>query len=352
MEAYEGKEAYIFISYAHKDSDRVMRFVAELKKYCNVWYDSGIHAGNEWADKIADKLSGCALFLFFISENSLASDNCRDELAMARDSGKPFINIRLSDIAFSGGMQLRYGRYQYFDLFAYSDYEIAAKELLKSESFSSLPSKHNVLKNLIAHTKAMMANTEEMSPNINSDNADFFVKFRIQDSPVEFGRYFGSPIVWEIKKIHRDRAYLVSKEILEVMAFDHGRSSYRESEIRSWLNTAFLESAFDEEEKKLLCSSVSEEEGCTSDQVSLLSKGQLMTFFPSNEDRIKSGTPHTGSSGLLTNASGGGWWWLSSSEPSSPDCVHRIYSNGRLGFDDDFDNTGIGVVPMIAIKID
>ena len=47
MEPYERKDAYIFVSYSHRGRESVLKFVAELQKYCNVWCDAGINAGNE-----------------------------------------------------------------------------------------------------------------------------------------------------------------------------------------------------------------------------------------------------------------------------------------------------------------
>lgn len=352
MEAYEGKEKYIFVSYAHKDSEKMLWFVEELQKYCNVWYDNGIHPGNEWADKIADKLENCSLFLCLVSPYSLASDNCRDELAMARDSGKPFINIRLSDVSFEGGMQLRYGRYQYFDLFNYDDITQAVKHLLKSESFDdNIFSKQDVLKKWVDHTKLIMAQTEETSSNLNENNADYFVKFRNVGGIVEFGRYLDTPIQWEIRRVQKDRAVLISKEILETMAFDEYTDCYAKSAIRAWLNTAFLENAFDQEEQVLLCPVSSEDEECKKDKVSLLSRQQAETFFKDAQDRMKGGNDYTRKNGLIANATGHGWWWLSSADSRAEGCVYRVYSNGRIGFDSDLQNEKIGVVPMIVVKI-
>ena len=43
MIAYEGNENYIFVSYAHKDSDRVIPIIEELDAAgFRIWYDSGI----------------------------------------------------------------------------------------------------------------------------------------------------------------------------------------------------------------------------------------------------------------------------------------------------------------------
>lgn len=350
MDVYEGKDPYIFISYSHKDSAQMLRLASELKKYCNVWYDDGIHAGNDWADKVADKLLNCALFLFLVSPNSLASDNCKDELALARDSGKPFINIRLSDISFEGGMQLRYGRYQYFDLFKYDDYSQAVIELFKSESFGTLGNTQNIVNNLLKQVECMMATPEENTHNLNEQNADFMNRFRIVNTSIEFGRYFEQPIVWDIKTVDKNIALLVSRDIIEAKSFNSYQASYEESELRDWLNNVFLPTAFTEEEKNMLCPLCLVADQDTSDIIGLLSYEQAVALYKTDAERIKQGTSIASSHGLIANSSGNGWWWLSSGKTNS-DSVFRVYSNGRIGFDNDFDNDGVGIVPIIVVKI-
>ena len=68
------KKPYIFISYAHKDKKRVLPVIAELQErgYA-VWYDAGIEAGSEWPRIIAERLSGCAMMIAFVSENYVVS---------------------------------------------------------------------------------------------------------------------------------------------------------------------------------------------------------------------------------------------------------------------------------------
>lgn len=349
MGAYEGRENYIFISYAHKDTEQMLWFVTELQKHCNVWYDDGIHAGNEWADKIADKLAGCSLFLFLVSPHSLSSDNCKDELAMARDSGKPFINIRLSDVFFEGGMQLRYGRYQYFDLFRYNNAAEAVKALFKSESLESIFTKQDVLKKWVDQTKEMMLHTADSSPSLSESNADYLVKFRTADTTITFGRYMNAPIEWEIKMVQKNHAILVSKAIIETMGFNDKSTTYSKSKIRSWLNTEFLEHAFDAEERALL--SQNPASSSSTDAVTLLTAEQATLLFKNDQERIKYGTEHAKENGLMSNASGQGWWWLASADADANDCIHRVYSNGRIGFDNDHDNESIGIVPMIVVNI-
>ncbi len=88
------KKPYIFISYAHKDKKRVLPVIAELQErgYA-VWYDAGIEAGSEWPRIIAEKLSGCAMMIAFVSENYVLSDNCQRELTYAQTKKKPILTV-------------------------------------------------------------------------------------------------------------------------------------------------------------------------------------------------------------------------------------------------------------------
>lgn len=107
------EQPYIFISYAHKDKELIYPFITALKEKYAVWFDEGINYGREWEEEIATKLDECNIFLFAVTENSLESKNCRDELTLARDSDKRFINVMFSDdIELPGWFKLRYSRYQ------------------------------------------------------------------------------------------------------------------------------------------------------------------------------------------------------------------------------------------------
>ena len=68
--AYKGSDPYIFISYAHKNSDTVLPIISRLQKDgYRVWYDEGIHPGTQWDDVIAARLNDCRYIIAFISKN-------------------------------------------------------------------------------------------------------------------------------------------------------------------------------------------------------------------------------------------------------------------------------------------
>ena len=98
VRAYEGDESYIFVSYAHKDSGKVLPVVRQLfdRKY-RVWYDEGIKPGTEWPDNIDKHLRKAAAVIVFVSENSLISPNCKNEMSRAPEKTK-MILIRIDGI--------------------------------------------------------------------------------------------------------------------------------------------------------------------------------------------------------------------------------------------------------------
>lgn len=111
--AYEGREPYIFISYAHKNSDRVLPIVAALQSQgFRVWYDAGIEAGTEWPEYIATHLAGCGCFLAFITEAALASQNCRREIHYAISKDLPMLAVYLEEVTLTPGMEMQLGTLQ------------------------------------------------------------------------------------------------------------------------------------------------------------------------------------------------------------------------------------------------
>ncbi|MBQ3037364.1 MAG: SEL1-like repeat protein [Lachnospiraceae bacterium] len=110
---FNEKIPFSFISYSHKDSDRVCPIIERLKKEgFNVWYDDGIEPGSEWDENIANHISQCGYFIAFISENYLGSSNCKDELNFSRDLDKDRLLVYLEEVALSGGMAMRMNRNQ------------------------------------------------------------------------------------------------------------------------------------------------------------------------------------------------------------------------------------------------
>lgn len=111
--AYKGTEPYIFASYAHADSDRVLPIIAKMqKKGFRIWFDSGIEAGAEWPRHIAERLEQADGVIIFMSNAAANSKNCRREITLAVEKEVDPIVVYLEETELSAGMKLQLSNIQ------------------------------------------------------------------------------------------------------------------------------------------------------------------------------------------------------------------------------------------------
>lgn len=133
MKAYSGIEGYAFVSYAHKDADKVLAVLDKLSLAgTRIWYDEGIAPSSDYIDVIAKKIDSCALFIAFISANSLASQYCTDEIRFAYESQKQLMVVRLDDTELPAGMKMILNRYQFYNYFETDSADDTSRKLLPS----------------------------------------------------------------------------------------------------------------------------------------------------------------------------------------------------------------------------
>ena len=134
MGIYEGKENYIFISYAHKDSEVVLPIVeAMMESGFRVWYDQGIEAGTEWPAYIEEHLMACERVIVFISPYSVESINCRNEINLAATENKEMLIVYLEDTKLMHGLSLQLGARQSLFRSRHDSDESFVNELLKAK---------------------------------------------------------------------------------------------------------------------------------------------------------------------------------------------------------------------------
>ena len=130
--AYEGSAPYIFVSYAHKDSDRVFRVIDELAaRGGRVWYDDGIVPGSEWPEDIAQHLYGAQMVIAFITPNSMQSENCRREINFALSKEKPFLSVVLEETEMPLGMEMQLAARQSIQRYNFPTWEAFIEKVLK-----------------------------------------------------------------------------------------------------------------------------------------------------------------------------------------------------------------------------
>ena len=128
---------FIFVSYAHADSRAVLPIIDYMKKCgINLWYDSGIEAGSEWPEFIAEKVVNCSKFLSFISNAYLNSQNCKRELNYAVSKRKELLSVFIEDVKLTPGVEMQLGTYQSIFMKRFPSYERFLASLCNESFFT------------------------------------------------------------------------------------------------------------------------------------------------------------------------------------------------------------------------
>ncbi|MFR5987159.1 MAG: toll/interleukin-1 receptor domain-containing protein [Christensenellales bacterium] len=137
---YIGEKPYIFVSYAHKDSEVVMRAIALLQQSgFRVWYDEGIDPGSEWPDTIEKYLERSSYFIGFISANALDSNYCKCELHTAFNERKKMLIVYLENIKLEGGLKMQLSSRQAIHWYKYESENAFFKKASDCARIERLP---------------------------------------------------------------------------------------------------------------------------------------------------------------------------------------------------------------------
>lgn len=82
----------LFISYARVDKPYCSQIVDTIDVH-EVWYDQRLHAGQQWWTEIERRLNWCEGLVYLLSPDSVRSEYCQRELAIARSLGKHILPI-------------------------------------------------------------------------------------------------------------------------------------------------------------------------------------------------------------------------------------------------------------------
>lgn len=136
IQAYRGKEPYIFISYAHADTEVQDLLMDLAAKDYRFWYDEGIQSGSDWADVISERIKNCTQFIAFLSKNAINSENVKDEIHLAVKYKIDMLVIHLENIVLDGGLELHLDRKQ-----ALLKYTYDSKNEFSSSLYRAISSK-------------------------------------------------------------------------------------------------------------------------------------------------------------------------------------------------------------------
>ena len=84
----------VMISYSHQDSELMLRIRDLLTANgFDVWVDTKLKGGTNFFKNIGSAVIGCDIFIFILSESSVTSRFCQDEVSLARISSKKILPI-------------------------------------------------------------------------------------------------------------------------------------------------------------------------------------------------------------------------------------------------------------------
>ena len=189
-----------------------------------------------------------------------------------------------------------------------------------------------------------------------------------QDNNTNNGKEAIEWIVLKYDNVSR-KSLLLSRYGLDARRFDASKyQGWAKSEMRSWLNTTFLNNAFTAKEKEGIVTtkvSTPNYEGYsggsdTQDKIWLLSRDEATTYFKNGEARkaiptkyavSKRAYQYSGSnSNCKLNGTGCCWWWLRSPGYSSSD-ASRVYGGGSINSDYVYSTNG-SVRPAFWLDLD
>lgn len=188
-----------------------------------------------------------------------------------------------------------------------------------------------------------------------------------QDNNLENGK---ETIEWIVLDKTDDSVLVLSVYGLDHQLFHEGNSATWEScTLRTWLNTTFLEAAFDESEQNLILSSTvtadeNPEHGWsqgadTVDQLFLLSVLEVQKYMPSLSDRLCKPTPYAESRGADAYFDDGQFsmhngycsWWLRTR--GMEECASTIHIDGDIFnvVNVDWDGSDEAIRPVMWIRV-
>ena len=111
--AYTGDESFIFVCYAHQNSDTVYEELNRLHNDgINFWYDEGIGGGTVWRAELAHSIEKADIVLFFVTPESVQSAHCNRELNYALDCNRPILPVYLEETELPADLRIGLSRIQ------------------------------------------------------------------------------------------------------------------------------------------------------------------------------------------------------------------------------------------------
>lgn len=170
------------------------------------------------------------------------------------------------------------------------------------------------------------------------------------------------PIAWRVIEIKNNKALILSDELLDYIPYNDTKANvtWETSSLRKWLNSYFLNTAFNSDEKQLIATASVDAQtnlefnveagNSTKDRIFVLSITEAMIYFDSDSDRIAYSTAYTHSKGKDSAYSSD--WWVLRSPGSKRNRAASVTEKGKIDADgNDVNHAGIAVRPALWLKL-
>ena len=164
---------------------------------------------------------------------------------------------------------------------------------------------------------------------------------------VILGDYNGA-LEWLLIGKEEDKILLITKDCIEALPYHGTRTAIRwdKCDIREWLNKDFIEEAFSEEEKMLICETVLENPDNkrpggakggfeTTDRVFLLSHDEVLEYFKDGFNIYTEPTPSAESNLTKYEIDGKEVWWWWTRSPGLGQDMATVVNGVTFGIGDD-----------------
>ncbi len=103
-----------FVSYSRSVQEQVRAIIAVLRDAGDeVWWDQDLSAGQDWWATILDNIEQCQICLFFVSEKSVQSPYCMEELRYALARNRLVLPYVMDAVTYAIPPEIMKGRIQY-----------------------------------------------------------------------------------------------------------------------------------------------------------------------------------------------------------------------------------------------
>lgn len=187
---------------------------------------------------------------------------------------------------------------------------------------------------------------------------------------ISFGSYeqggvyldYKKDIEWLVLEKKQDKLLLISRECLESIPYnaEAAKVTWETCSIRKWLNETFVEAAFSEKEKSIISevaikNAKNPKFGTkggkeTTDQIFLLSIGQVKKYFPSEEEAAAKLTTYASWNGGYSDDSGNCRWFLRSPGKNKKFAAYVNYNGAINNSGCKVESSEVGIRPAMWIN--